>query len=231
MDSFLAKILISLASILGVFVSGSYIQSGADNLSLDFKTGEQFPIFYSLNVRNIGPQGARFDISSDSPWLFVYREGQPGTNSLTLSDSAVVNFILEIHPERLADGIYESEVLIKAINLQNYEVLDSKTIGIVLNKNVVPTPTLPTSSPTPEVEITPTPTAAASPSPSPAPVQTPRITAPAKSPAVSPSPPPGPVSPTPGQPEGKVEKTAPILRQLEFILDSLRSFLNRFLRF
>lgn len=167
MNSFFAKIIFSLASILGLIGSPSYVQLGADSLIYNFKTGDNSPIVYYLTVKNIGPQKARFDVSSNKPWLFVYREGQPGAISVEIFQNAAVNFVLEIHAEQPGDGSNTAEISVNAVDHSSYAVIDSKKVAVTLNKNikietvtaapsVLPSVTLTAGSPVATLTVTPT---------------------------------------------------------------------------
>ena len=150
MDSIFAKFILLFASILSVVSAPNYLRLETDDLNFDFKTGGNYPIYYFLNVQNIGPGKERFEISSDEPWVSVYREG---TNFVfvELPPQAYVNFVLEIRPERLPDGANKTEVHLKVLDIESLVsqevVLDEAEVSIALNKNIVqtlspaPTPT------------------------------------------------------------------------------------------
>jgi len=150
-------------------VSGpSYIELGDSNLVFNYKTGEQKPLYYFLSTKNVGPQKAKFIISSDSEWAFVYREGySQSTNSVSLNSGGAVNFVLEIQPESLSDGKHEAVVTVEAIDIDinKTTVFDTQTVNVTLNKNYVePSPTeTPTSTPDPTVEETAQPTTVVTP--------------------------------------------------------------------
>ncbi len=221
MDSILAKFILTIASIFAVLTGSNYIKVAENDLVFNFKTGGNFPIYYFLNVENVGPQKVRFDVSSNANWVFVYREGQSQPTdfvSLELPQNAPINFVLEIHPERLEDKTHNAEISIKAIQLQDYSVLDTKKISITLNKNIqiTPTPTLPPA----EAEVS---------------IQTP-LTSPTITPALSPTPtlkltpkPASPVSPKIEAPAS--ERVKPIIRPLEQLIESLRLFVKFLFRF
>lgn len=141
MSAILAKISLFFAAILGL-INPAYIQLGATNLTFDFKTGDNHPIYYYLNVKNIGPQKERFDISSITPWIFVYREGLTTTTSVYLEREGAVNFVLEIHPEAVGDGVHSGEIIVNAVDVYDYSVIGTKKVQVTLAKNaVIPTPT------------------------------------------------------------------------------------------
>lgn len=154
---FLKKI--SLLSLLLSFAFGAvYIQVSDTDLSFDYKDGDIVPIFYYLNIKNIGPQPARFDVSSSVPWIFVYREGLPGQTSLTLSETDALNFVLEIHPEKAENGSNLGKIIINAVNLNDLTVMETKEVNVVLNKNiqittVSPEPLEPKESPSKTASI------------------------------------------------------------------------------
>ena len=118
MDSIFAKLILFFASILSIASGPNYIKPGADNLTFDFRTGEIYPIYYFLNVQNAGPGTERFEISSGSDWVFSYREGT-GYNFVELPSQAYINFVLEIHPERLADGVNEVKVNLRVLDIDS----------------------------------------------------------------------------------------------------------------
>lgn len=164
MNSISSKFILTVASIFAL-LNPSFIKISESELNFDFKTGNNFPIYYFLNFENVGNQKARFDISTNVDWLFVYREGlaqQTNFVSVELPQYSPINIILEIHPQRLKDGKHQAEIEVKAIQLQDYSTLDSKKILVFLNKNIEITPT-PLISKSPEVTktsppiITPTP--------------------------------------------------------------------------
>lgn len=142
MDSIFAKTILFFASILSIVSGSNYIQLGADNLTFDFKTGENFPIYYFLNVQNAGPEKERFEISSNQSWVSVYREGTNFT-FVELPPQAYINFVLEIRPERLADGVNEVKINLRVLDIESLAsqelVLDKAEVLITLNKNIVPT--------------------------------------------------------------------------------------------
>lgn len=164
MDLLLAKISLLFSLVLSPFLGPSYIGLGTANLSFDFKTGDSAPVYF-LAVTNIGPQKARFDLTSDNDWVSIYREGLQGVTSIEISQVGAVNFILTLHPQGLADGSHQTKIRVKAVNPLGLEELDAKEVVITLNKNFIvvnqissPTP-LPTfsSSSTPAVSaVTPT---------------------------------------------------------------------------
>lgn len=164
MDSIFAKTILFFASILSVVSGPNYIQLGADNLTFDFKTGENYPIYYFLNVQNTGPGTERFEISSNQSWVSARREGTD-FNFVELPPQAYINFVLEIRPERLADGVNKAKIDFKVLDIDSLAsqelVLDEAEVSIVLNKNIVST-SIPVSSPV------------LTPSPSEEPVQTPQ---------------------------------------------------------
>ncbi len=187
-----AEISVLFSFILG-FVNGfNYIQVGPNSLSFDFKTGDNYPVVYHLNVKNIGPERARFDISSDTPWIFTYREGQPSAMSVDTTPGVAFNFVLEIRAEQAKDGVNESQVLINAVSLRDSSVVETKKISIVLNKNVTPSSV---SSPSPSPLATETPVYEATPIPTVQPSLTPIISprAGGRSSTLTPS----PTAPTP----------------------------------
>ncbi|MEK7659547.1 MAG: hypothetical protein AAB338_02775 [Patescibacteria group bacterium] len=139
MDSLFAKTIFLFSFLLASITGPGYIKIDQHDLSFNFKTGEIFPIYYYLNTQNIGPKKARLEISSDVSWLRVYRESTDYSFVEELSPQAAINFILEIHPERLPDGVNKAEALIKAIDIPSLAygevTLDEKKISVALNKN------------------------------------------------------------------------------------------------
>lgn len=167
MKEFLTGALALILSFLSGSVQATYLQLLPSQTEFIFRTGEQqFPLYSYLHVKNIGTQSARFDAASTVDWLMIYREGQPTAHSLTLPQTEAINFVLEIHPERLSDGQHSAAISVQAVDLRNTAVLDSQNVVIILKKNFseIPTPTAaisPVSSPT----TTPIVTAAVSASP------------------------------------------------------------------
>lgn len=195
MDSIFTKLILSVASILGLVSAPAYIQLSATSIVFDYKTGESMPLYY-LNVKNIGPQRERFDVSVNVPWIFFSREGFDSVTSLYLERESAVNFVLDIRPEMVADGSHSGEITVQAADVYDYSVIDTKTVKVTLNKNFVPTP-IPseTATPTPSPSIiasstpslTPTLTAFPVVSPTPTPTPTPTRT-PSRLPLFSPTP-------------------------------------------
>ena len=204
MNSIFAKIIIFFASIFSIMAGPSYIKLGSDSLTFDFKTGENYPLYYFLNIQNVGPGTERFEISSDAAWIRGYREGTD-FDFVELPSQAYINFILEIRPERLADGVSKAKVNLKVLDIDslvNQEVvLDRAEVPILLNKNIVLTPTVePTLSPV----IIPALTQIFSPTP--IPISTHQ---PTQSPQASPD-------------------LNPILKQIQLLIDSIQALLKRF---
>lgn len=151
MNLLLAKIYLLFSLMLGVIVGPSYIQVEAENLSFNFNTGGSYPIIKYLNVKNVGLQKARFDISSNVFWADVFKEGDTGATSVELSEQVAVNFVLQINAQYVKDGINNAEITLNAVDLtsQAQTVLDTKKINVVLNKNVVS----PSPSPSPSSSV------------------------------------------------------------------------------
>lgn len=144
MTGIFSKILLPFSLILSFIGGPSYIQLNTPQVILNFKTGDTAPIFYYLNVKNIGSQKARFEISSDSPdWIFNYREGLPAKTSAEIYQGAAINFVLEIHPEKLSDGKHNAQVVIKAVatDPNSSNVYETQSVNLTLNKNFKETPT------------------------------------------------------------------------------------------
>ena len=228
-DSIFGKFILITASVLGILGGANYIQITEAKLDFNFKTGNNFPIYYFLNVQNIGPGKARFDVSSNVNWLFVYREGQQQQTdfvSVELPQYIPINFVLEVHPERLNIGTHSAQITVKVVNLNDFTVLETKEIPVVLNKDTeaIPTPML-TLLPTgiaeiplisPTVTLTSSPTAEEKLTPKPAGPTSPKI---------SPRPRRGEAE---GGPTIAPEKIRSVIRPFEQLLESLRS-LVRFL--
>lgn len=226
MDSIFTKLILFFASILTVLSGPNYIRLGADSLTFDFKTGENYPIYYFLNVQNIGPEKERFETSSDQPWISVYREGTD-FSFVELPSQAYINFVLEIHPERLADGVNKVEIKLRVLDIDSLAsqevVLDEAEVSITLSKNIIITPGIQPETTQPEViqptslVVTPTLTA------SPGPVSTsPPMSIPTKTPTI--------LSPAPSlSPSPEVVQSSDlnlILNRIQSLIDSIRSFLK-----
>ncbi len=143
--------------LLGIATSSLYIGTDISEINLDFKTGDTYPIKYEYRVTNIGPERARFDISSDTPWIFVYKKYEPGRIVLEMLPNETVKWIIEVHAEQAPDGIHEKTVTIKAANPLSSENYETVELDVNINKNVDE------AMVTPEVTGEPTPTAIASP--------------------------------------------------------------------
>ncbi|TSC90610.1 MAG: hypothetical protein G01um10142_357 [Parcubacteria group bacterium Gr01-1014_2] len=232
MDSLFTKAVFLFSFLLASIISPGYIKVAKNELDFNFKTGEVFPIYYYLNVQNIGPQKARFEISSDASWLRFYREGTDFT-FVELPLQAYINFVLEIRPERLPDGVNKAKVLMKVLDIDSLVsqevVLDEAEISLTLNKNFVPTP-----SSTAAVSPISSPAQSPSPTLSATPIQPPTTSQPTLSPfktAVPLSKPvrPGSLSPSFSPVSSPVSSPVPqsILKQLESVLNSLKLFLKK----
>ena len=153
--SFFAKLTLSFASILGLVSAPAYIQLNTASIVFDYKTGENRPLYY-LNVKNIGPQKERFDVSANVPWIFISREGYDSVASLYLEKESAVNFTLDVRPEMVTDGSHSGQVTVQAVDVYDYSVIETKTVEVTFNKNFVPTPSAtPTLSVSPVVLPTP----------------------------------------------------------------------------
>lgn len=174
MEIFFSKSYLLFSLILSFIGGSSYIKLSDSYLNYNYQTGETAPIYHYLNVQNIGIQRARFDITSKSSWIFASREGQAIASTVELTPTSAVNFLLEIHPERLGDGLYRGYVSIEAVSLVDNLVLEKKEVEITLNKNlklvvtpvpavtgvITPSPVTPTPAvtiPPVKVILTPTP--------------------------------------------------------------------------
>jgi hypothetical protein len=173
MDSLFAKLIVALSFLLGIASGSLYVHTDTTELSLEYKDGGSYPIIQTLNVENIGPERARFTISSDTPWIFVYKEYETSRTSVEMSPGNIVNFIIEIHPEQAGDGSHSKEVKITAAHPISSEEYEVKAIAINIDKNVVETITPevtvePTVTPGEDVDVSPSPTAIIEISPTPA---------------------------------------------------------------
>ncbi|MBI2062804.1 MAG: hypothetical protein HYT61_01020 [Candidatus Yanofskybacteria bacterium] len=153
MDSIFAKLFLSFASILGVISAPSYIQLSTASVVFDYQTGDGRPLYY-FNLKNIGSQKERFDVSVNVPWIFISREGYDNVTSLYLESEGAVNFTLDVRPEMVSDGSYIAEISIKAVDVYDYSVIETKTINVTFNKNFVATP-VPSETVTPALSVTP----------------------------------------------------------------------------
>lgn len=235
MDSIFAKTILLLASLLTVLTGADYVKISSDSLTYDFKTGDQTPIYYYLNAENTGIKKVRFDVTSLSNWVSVYKEGdQPSAKiSLELAQYTPLNFVLEIHPERLPDGVNNAKVTIEAVDLQDFSILESKEVSIALNKNIVGIPAIsPLVEPSPET--TPlnveSPTISSTPSSVLTPTQSPLASV--KTVSVLPQP---TMAESPSSAPFSELSISPVpqsfLKQLESVINSLKLFLKSFLSF
>jgi len=195
MGSLLAKFIVFISLLLSSIIGPSYIQTNFTDPILDFKTGDSFPVTYILNVGSVGPERAIFKISSDTSWVFVYRESQPNAITVEMGPGDFVNFIIEAYPNQAADGTHEVTVKLEAIHLTEGTIYDTKDINITVNKNVVAEETqVPEeSTPTPEA-VLPTPTkepeliVTVKPTPAMTPVSSPTKLIPTSVPTIAPTP-------------------------------------------
>ncbi len=226
MDSLFAKTILLIASLFTVLTGTDYIKISSDSLTYDFKNGGQAPIYYYLNAENIGIKKVRFDVTSFSDWVSTYKEGDHPTakTSIELDQTAQLNFVLEIHPERLQDGVNKAKVTVEAVDLQDYSILELKEVSITVNKNFKPAPEISTTTTaTPEISQLQTATPEPTPFLSPEPV----LTAKPLFKTVSPSPKSSQTKiPSPAfSPEPEVP--ASVLKQFQSVIDSIKLFLKR----
>ncbi len=156
MSEVVEKLLFPFSLILSLVSSTiypPYIQLGAENLTFDYKTNDSRPLYF-LNLKNIGAQKARFNISSDVDWIFITQEGLDNTKTIQLDVGSTVNFVLDIRTDLVNDGRYTAKITVDAIYLQDSTILETKDINIVLNKNFIPTPS-PTGGPSPTADLSP----------------------------------------------------------------------------
>ncbi len=227
-DSIFAKTILLLASLLTVLTGTDYIKISSDSLTYDFKTNDRTPIYYFLNTENAGIKKVRFDVTSLSSWVSVYKEGDQASakTSLELAQYSPLNFVLEIHPERLPDGVNKAKVTVEAVDLQDYSTLELKEVIITVNKNFVPpAPILvsPSPEPTPEAGslITVSPWPAASLSPALTPILTPlKAVSFSPKPVLTSSPSLIPLPDSSSAPQS-------FLKQVQSVIDSLRLFLKK----
>lgn len=167
-SSIFAKLILFLASILGLVTNPVYIELGAASLTFDYKTGQDPQIIRYLSVKNIGSQKARFVISSSVPWISLAREGTGFEKSANLETQTAVNFVLTIQTRDVADGSNNAEITVDAQSADIFSnPYDSKKITVTVNKNVFPTST-------PETAVT-APVSTASPVSTPTAIGTPTV--------------------------------------------------------
>lgn len=226
-DSIFAKTILLLASLFTVLTGVDYVKISSDSLTYDFKTGDRTPIYYFLNTENTGIKKVRFDVTSLSNWVSVYKEGDQASakTSLELARYTPLNFVLEIHPERLQDGVNKAKVTVEAVDLQDFFTLELKEVSIIINKNLMPAPKIIEVSPEPSPEASPLMTALSQPTISLSPTLTP-IPAPLKT--ISSSPKPvliGSPSLAPLPDSSSVPQS--LLKQFQSVMDSLKLFLKK----
>lgn len=238
MDSIFIKTILLIGSIFTVLTGAGYVKISTDSLTYDFKTDDHAPIYYFLNTENVGIKKVRFDVTSQSDWVSVYKEGDQAATktSLELAQYTPLNFVLEIHPERLPDGVNTAKVLVEAVDLQDFSIIESKEINITVNKNLNLSPEIrlqaspaeievqkisPETNSLPKVTLTITPAASQTPSP--------LIKTSMPSPKIIPSPLESSSSQTGASPAFYPESKVPtsILEQLRSLIDSLKFFLKR----
>lgn len=137
----------------------TYINTPTNEIVVDFKTGQLFPVDKFIYVQNGSYDKIRYDATSTNSWMLVYREGNRNLSSVTMLGGNAVNFSVEINPQNLNPGLYSGTVTIKAVNPSTDNVLESKDVTITLKKDYVE----PTPSPLPTVSATPVPTLEISP--------------------------------------------------------------------
>ncbi len=161
------RIIISLFVLpASLFVTGfvargvTYVNTPKNEIVVDFKTGQLFPVNEYVYVQNGSYDKIRYDATAtNNSWMLVYREGNRNLSSVTMLGGNAVNFSVEIHPENLNPGLYSGTVTIKAVNPSTDNVLESKDIKITLKKDYIE----PSPSPSPTVSATPVPTLEISP--------------------------------------------------------------------
>lgn len=152
MEPIWSKVWLLLGSMLSLLVGQSYVQLDVNDLNFNFKDGDPSPIIYYLNVKNIGIEQARFDISAETDWFDVYRENQPTDRSVTIPQENGIKFTVEIPAHRLPDGENKARITVKAVSLRDFTTIESRIINLTVNKNIKP------ATPTPEVSVVITPT-------------------------------------------------------------------------
>ncbi|MDP3696850.1 MAG: hypothetical protein Q8R55_02345 [Candidatus Taylorbacteria bacterium] len=137
--------------VMGFVARGvTYINTPKNEIVVDFKTGQLFPVNEYIYVQNGSYDKIRYDATAtNNSWMLVYREGNRNLSSVTMLGGNAVNFSVEIHPENLDPGLYSGTVTIKAVNPSTDNVLESKDVTITLKKDYVELPIL---SPTPSEE-------------------------------------------------------------------------------
>lgn len=142
-------ILSGLFFVFGFVARGvTYINIPTDEIAVDFKTGQIFPVDKFVYVQNGSYDKIRYDATStNNSWMLVYREGNRNLSSVTMLGGNAVNFSVEIHPENLIPGLYIGKVTIKAVNPSTDNVLESKDVTITLKKDYVEPTATPTPSP------------------------------------------------------------------------------------
>ncbi len=159
MDSLFAKLIVFVSLLLGIAMGNLYIGSSISSISLDYNEGDEYPVIYELDIENIGPERAKFDISSDTPWIFVYKEYEPVRTAVDMSPGNIVKFIVEIHPEQASDGVHEKSVTINARHPRvTTELYETRIFEVNINKNVAATTVSPepTKEPSPTATVSPT---------------------------------------------------------------------------
>lgn len=141
MSAFIAKITFVLAYILSALTGFDYIGIPTHDLLFDYKNGQSPSIVHYLALKNVGPQKARFDFSSDMVWIKVAWEGHDINRFPEIEVQRSVNLLIEIDPRRLEDGLHQGKVKIMAAKVSGSDIYDSEEINVVLKKNYTPTPT------------------------------------------------------------------------------------------
>lgn len=181
----ISKLALFLGLILSTLDGSSFIGLNTHNLNFDWVNGNNTPIFSYVTVTNKGDMSVRFDASSSSDWVNVYRESQPNVRSITISRGASVNFIVEIYPQNLGDGNFNSTINFNVVNKLDGVLLESDQVKVTLNKNYKPTSTVePANTP----DQTPSPSLSSSPAISISPLPSSVVVNPTITPTKTPSP-------------------------------------------
>ena len=144
MNAFLAKLSFAVSYILASLMGFDYIGLPTTDLTFNYQTNQSPAIVYNLTLKNVGPQRAKFEISSDSLWLKASREGYDPNHKPEVEANGAINIFIEIDPRQLSDGTHKAKIKIVATKplYTDSEIDDTEFVTVIVNKNLKSTPEL-----------------------------------------------------------------------------------------